>query len=523
MEHKLLRLYRRLMPGWVIAHMPSDLKDRAFRLATFVGSRPAPNVLWHWAAARFSKPEAALRHWQAIANHYAGANDWPGLMRIGQRHAILRHARSQTDPDKQARLLTQALATVAGPHDLKTDRPLIDSLAAYIGMQLPAPTAPGPKLRRVVLCVDILKTSGHYRHGGTVFQICRALMECDPALEIHLLISNEHRTAVQSPDPAPESALPKMAETALAGHFNTRFFLHIQSGAGLQGLLDSCEKLLALAPDLLLFGGGHRGPVSNESRLLRHCLFPHLPTAFFFFQCNDQVDERCDLILARGPHRIEGRPKAVPIARQPYPTLTVDSRMGAFTPAQGPVQIVSALVGSRLEARLTELGQRRLRRFLSLLDTWPGAVWHFVGAEDVAGLVARNPALHARIKRGQVVVHPMLPGDEFTQLLQQARLFLHLPGFTGGSGGAGLARRAGVPILTFRDSDVAGRQPPQTVFAPNQSANYLALARRILEDEDTARQIVALQQSHSAHLRDTAASNFLTCLHRAHALGRARL
>lgn len=532
MEHRLLRLYRRLTPRWLLRHVPSDTKDRALRSVTFLAGCPPVGVLWRWGATLGARPRRALDLWDDIARRHAPAHRLPDLVRIGRRHAVLRLADDPGTPlPRRAALLARALEDVDGPHDLKTDARLIRALARHAADALrpTKPPAPGPAapLRRIVLCLDILKVTGGYTHGRTVFQICRALLDCDAAVQVHLVISNEHRTAAapgSPPEPVPgEARLHSLADAALPGLVGRRFFLHVQPGVGLSGLVDTCHRVIDLDPDLVLFGGGHRGPVSNESRVVRHCLFPRLPTAFFFFQANDQVDARCDLILARGPHRIEGRPGAVAICRQPYPTLPAGVEMGAFTARPGPPVIVSAIAGARMEARLTELGQRRLRRFLTLLDDRPGAVWHFIGATDPAGLIARNPALRARAARGQVVVHPVLPRAGFAERVGQARLFVHLPGFTGGSGGAGVARRAGVPILTFRDSDVAGRQPAETVFDASDLAGCIALARRLLDDDATARRIVERQQAHSARLRDTAAGAFLACLGRARDLGRARL
>jgi hypothetical protein len=185
--------------------------------------------------------------------------------------------------------------------------------------------------------------------------------------------------------------------------------------------------------------------------------------------------------------------------------------------------IVSAIAGARMEARLDELGQRNLSRFLALLDARPGAVWHFIGTADPERLTRGNRTLRARVARGQVRVHPVLSREDFTELAEQASLMLHLPGFTGGSGGAGVARRAGVPILTFRHSDVSGRQPPETVFEDHDIAGCIALARCILTDPDTATRISAAQAAHSAAIRDNAAAGFLACLNEARTRGATRL
>lgn len=533
MEHRgiervLIRLYRRGLPGWVQRRIASNTKDHLQRVFRFVRARPGPGVLCLMARAAWHKRRGngaqALVMWDRIVAYWPAPA--PALARAGRRHALLALANRADDLPTRTALLTRVLDDLAGPHELKTDPQLLDSLRDY--MEEMVPLRENRALRSppqsIVICLDILKIAKGYTHARAVFSICTNLLHADPALRIDLVISNEHLATDHQATEPDTAALTALTEKAMRHFFGTRFFLHVQHQRGLGAVVTGCQTILDLNPDLVLFGGGHRGPVSNESRVLRHCLFPRLPVAFFFFQASDQVDDRVDLIIARGPHRIEGYPGSASVQVQPYPTLARVAGTPLPHNPDGPAVIVSAIVGARLEAKLDELGQRKLARFLTLLDARPGTVWHFIGAEDPKRLIAGNRALRARVARGQVIVHPVLPADAFTALAQEARLFLHFPGFTGGSGGAGIARRAAVPILTFDHSDVAGRQPPETVFDQDADiAPCLTLARQILTDDATAQRITAAQDEYSAWLRAHAAEGFLECLAQACTIGQARL
>src|SRR5690606_15309733 len=137
---------------------------------------------------------------------------------------------------------------------------------------------------------------------------------------------------------------------------------------------------------------------------------------------------------------IEGDPGTATIRVQPYPTIVEEHLVAAqAAPDPGKARgriIVSAITGVRMDVRLKEFSAREMNDVFSILDAHPGAVWHFVGTTDPAQILRANRNLAKRVKAGQVVLHPVLPFDDFCALVGRAALFLHLPGFTGGSGGA---------------------------------------------------------------------------------------
>ncbi len=393
------------------------------------------------------------------------------------------------------------------------------------------PERPG-RLRRVVLCLDILKVSDVHTHSRVIFTMCRNMLRHDPDLHMHIVITNERfvvTTPIVSPsfNPLRDTEIEERAKAALGDLYGSRFHLDIHYESGLEGVVESCKHLLDLRPDLILYGGGHRGLFSNESRLVRHALFDLVPTAFFYIQANNEVDSRFDMIIARGPHAIEGDPGEAAIRVQPYPTI-VDEALAEAQKAVDPAKatsktIVSAITGVRMDVRLSEMSRAEKDGFFSILDRVPGTVWHFVGCKDVAAVKRANKELAQRVRAGQIKLHTVMPLEEFTSLVGNAALFLHLPGFTGGSGGAAVARRGAVPILTFSHSDVSGRQPPETVFETDNIAGFADMAVTLLTDRNRWAEIAERQIAHTEWIRETSVEGFHDCLSEAAQLGLRRV
>lgn len=422
---------------------------------------------------------------------------------------------------------------------LKYDPLLLDVARIYVqdaldedqAFVLPEPVAPG-KLRNVALCLDILKVSDVHTHSRVIFTMCRNMLRHDPELQMHIVITNERfmvTTPVVSPsfNPTRDSEIKERARAALGDLYGDRFHLHLHHETGLEGVVNSCKQILDLRPDLILWGGGHRGLFSNESRLVRHALFDLVPAAFFYIQANNEVDPKFDMIIARGPHAVEGDPGAAAIRVQPYPTIVEEAlteAQSAVDPAKAESKaIVSAITGVRMDVRLSELTRAEMDGFFSILDRVPGAVWHFIGCRDVAAVMTANTELARRVKASQIKLHTVMPFEEFTSLVGNAALFLHLPGFTGGSGGAAVARRGAIPILTFNHSDVSGRQPPETVFETDNIAGFADMAVSLLQDRARWTEIAERQIAHTDWIRTTSVQGFHDCLVEAAELGRKRL
>ncbi|WP_425041401.1 hypothetical protein [Primorskyibacter sp. S187A] len=458
-----------------------------------------------------------------------------GLRRVRVEQALDAHKAGQMRAFRE--MAVRIVESLPDQRLLKYDPRILEVARLYVQDALReeglfTPSVGNAGLRRVVIAMDILKVSEVHTHSRVIFTMCRNLLLHDPGLEIHVVITHE-RFAVTTPvvaeafDPTRDADVEERARAALGDLFGARFHLHSHLAPGLEGVAEVAQHILALTPDVVLYGGGHRGLFSNESRLVRHVLYDLLPAVFFYIQANNEVDPKFDMIITRGPHAVEGDPGRATIREQPYPTI-VDAALSA---AQQPVDpakhesktLVSAITGVRMDVRLSEMGAEEMAGFFSILDRVPGAVWHFIGCRDIKMVRAKNPEIARRMTEGQIVLHTVMPFEDFTDLVTQASLFLHLPGFTGGSGGAAVARRAAIPILTFNHSDVSGRQPPETVFETDNIAGFAEMAVGLLEDADAWVGIAERQIAHTNWIRETSVQGFHGCLSEAARLGRDRL
>ncbi|MBO9473656.1 hypothetical protein J7413_08920 [Shimia sp. R10_1] len=422
-------------------------------------------------------------------------------------------------------LINRVLEMLPDHRIMKNDPNLLNLLRTYVQDALNEDGALESRsssagTRRIAICLDVFKISEIHTHSRVVYAVSRNLLELDPNLEIHLIITNE-RLAVTTPalnssfNPANIERMMDRAVNAMPEFIGKRFFQHVFRNSGLEGVVSTCKSIFEINPEVILYGGGHRGLFSNESRVIRHCLFDYFPTAFFYIQANNQVDEKTDLIIARGPHAIEGNIGNAIVRVQPYPTIDKSAQLDEVL--IDPIKfdnkiIVSAIAGVRMDVHIQKMDRDEMKEMFSILDRVPGAVWHIIGASKPDLIAKTNPEISQRIYKGQIVLHPLLPFEEFTDLVSNASLFFHMPGLTGGSGGASVARRSGVPVVTFEHSDVSGRQPPETVFSDEELSKAVDLSFNLLSDLACWEETVNAQFAHTQWIRDTATSGFYDCI-----------
>lgn len=562
MERILLKSYRRFVPNRLKRALSPDLKSRVLEGLLYLTSRPglADLRLRHQAltAARRQDWANAMTQWQALAlaslpprresddpeappsvltPPQPGAREEDALRKARYALSGLRQARAHRAIElyaegrdrAAAELVARVVESLPDHRVLKNDSAILEAVSTWLRHALAedgyGPERPGHRParppKRIALCLDVLKISSVHTHARVLFSICRNLMELDPGITTHLIVTRE-RFAATTPivsatfNPRRTAQVERRARAALGPLFGTRFHLHMFDSPGLEGLAATCRSILDIAPDVILYGGGHRGFYSNESRVVRHALFEHLPTAFFYIQSNNQVDPWLDMIIARGPHRIDGDPGQARVRIQPYPTIDPTEHEPP-PPMVDPSKresklIISAIAGLRMNQRLAQQDRTTLEALFSILDAVPGTVWHFIGTSDPEALARDLPVIGKRIARGQIVAHPVLPFDRFTDMVNNAALFIHPPGFTGGSGGAAVAREAGIPILTTRDSDVSGRQPPGTIFAESEMKALARKGAELLRDSAAWEEVVRSQIAHKAWIRETAVQGFYDCL-----------
>lgn len=424
-------------------------------------------------------------------------------------------------------LVTRIVESVPDQRIFKNDREIIDVVRTYVqdalrmdGVISKIDWKEDNKPIRIAICLDVLKISDVHTHSRVVFAMCRNLMNLDDRIETHIIVTNE-RFAVTTPvvsmsfNPTKDAFMQDVAKQALPEYYGKRFFLHNYRSIGLEGIIDTCKDIIKINPDVILYGGGHKGMFSNETRVVRHCLYDSFPTAFFYIQANNEVDDKLDMIIARGPHEIIGDKGNAVVRPQPYPTIVEEGFVNEVPIDLAKMErqiIVSAITGVRMDVRMREMDPADMKTMFSLLDMVPGAVWHLIGSTDPDAMVKGNPAIARRVKAGQMVVHPVLPFEEFTTFVSDASLFFHMPGFTGGSGGASVARRAGIPILTFKHSDVSGRQPAAAIFDKADVKGCVLLAARLLKSRKEWSGMVKAQFAHTEWIRQTSAQGFYDCL-----------
>lgn len=502
---------------------------------------------WQQAAERWQLYAAIMNPVSTKSGTIVAQNAEERARKANFARTALRRARSELALECHAagqyrafrELAVRVVESLPDQRQLKYDPLFLELARLYVQDALyedgkfvvPEPRVPG-KLRTVVLALDILKVSDVHTHSRVIFTMCRNMLGHDPDLQMHIVITNERfavTTPVVSPsfNPTRDAELEERAQAALGALYGSRFHLHLHHGNGLEGVVNSCKHILDLRPDLVLYGGGHRGLFSNESRLVRHALYDLVPAVFFYIQANNEVDPKFDMIIARGPHAIEGDAGDTKIRVQPYPTIVEEAlaqAQSAVNPAKAESKtIVSAITGVRMDVRLSEMSKEETDGFFSILDRVPGSVWHFIGCKDVSAVKKANKALASRVKAGQIELHTVMPFEEFTALVSNAALFLHLPGFTGGSGGAAVARRGAIPILTFNHSDVSGRQPPETVFETDNIAGFADMAVSLLQDRGKWADVAERQIAHTNWIRETSVQGFHDCLCEAVKLGQKRL
>ncbi|MBO9473655.1 hypothetical protein J7413_08915 [Shimia sp. R10_1] len=558
MEQALLRIYRRYVPRWIKRNLSEETKDWLLGTIFYVNSKTDTGMLDTRRKAMFAMRRRdwreAIFQWQLIASFDLTRSGSPvslhskndknsrrvlfakkqiRVARVKFAKELLQERRFREFREQCARVMEM----IPDQRILKKDRELLNLVKDYahtsieVGGDFSTLATRSSNPKRIAICLDVLKVSDVHTHSRVIFAMGRNLLSVDKNIEVHVFITNE-RFVVTTPvvaesfHPQKRTTIEKLAQNILEDLYNTRFFIHYMISRDLEGLVSTCNKILEIKPDVILYGGGHRGLFSNESRLIRHCLYDFFPTVFFFIQSNNQVDKEIDMIIARGPHKITGDFGKSVVRVQPYPTIlgndsSVDKHLDRSVSESQT--IVSAISGVRLNVKMAEMSDANLKRMFGILDRVPGTVWYFVGAADPDELVRSNRLIEKRVRAGQIRVLPVLPFIEFSELVCNSSLFLHLPGFTGGSGGASVARRSGIPILTFSHSDVSGRQPQQTIFDERDVSGWAEMAIRLLTDQDFWNQTVTLQRAHTNWIKQTSSRNFYNCLVEACELGRNRI
>ncbi|WP_299930322.1 hypothetical protein [uncultured Pelagimonas sp.] len=402
--------------------------------------------------------------------------------------------------------MAQAVEAVDYSTYLKVRRDMVDPIVAYardiLETRNAAPRHVPDAPLNIILCLDVIKISAVHSHKHLYLSLAASLASLDPNITVTLVATYERQISWNAgfedyyrPDNI--AVLRNFIDEKVPEDLRDRISVRYFESFGVRGLINTCEQILNMQPDMILYGGGRTGYHANESLLVRHILHKYVPTGFFFVQSNNDVDELTDVIIARGPHPLNGDPQDALVRYSPYPpfpglqaAVVPDSMK---TMPQDRKRILTAWVGVRLDKTLHGYQDGEVDQILDLLGQLPEADWHLVGAEDPKNLLKDHKRFQEFRKRGRIIVHPVLNYDEFYHMASSAALFFQPPGFTGGGGGASIARNNSVPILCFEHSDVAPLQPEEFVFAEDLLGDGIEAALKILKS-DTARDVLVQQQ-----------------------------
>ncbi len=429
------------------------------------------------------------------------------------------------DRVRAAEHMSQAIEAVDYSIYLKVRRDMVDPIVAYARDVLErdglAARIVPDQPRHIIICLDVIKISAVHSHKHLYLSMAAALTQLDPNIRVSLVATYERQISWNAgfedyyrPDNI--KVLKAFIEEKIPEDLRARIDVRYFESFGLRGVMNTCRTLMEMEPDMILYGGGRSGYHANESLVVRHILYKYVPTGFFFVQSNNDVDEICDVIIARGPHPLNGDPQDAPIRYSPYPPFpglqaaVIPESMSKMDHSRK--RIVTAWVGVRLDKTLHGYTQGEVDRILDLLDRVPDADWHLIGADAPDALLEKHKRFSQMRKAGRIVVHPVLDYDEFYHMAASAALFFQPPGFTGGGGGASIARNNDVPILCFEHSDVAPLQPAEAVFAEDALSEGLAMARSLLVDTTTRSKLLRQQWSLLEERRKQAPGKFYAAI-----------
>ncbi len=377
----------------------------------------------------------------------------------------------------------------------KFDKRIIQTLRELTNNYLPRKRR---ALSRIVICSGLMKHGATSMHARLVMDYARNLAAYNHDIKILILVTNELPFLTPSFSFAMGRAASDFGEKLerlhadivspdLADRVSFEFMpLH---EADFQDILKPIERVIEFDPDVMMHYGEK---FHNESFFLRRVLFDRVPTAYFFTQMINRVDQYNDIYLARNDYPLVGvyekskvRIAPPPVRSAEMSSIAVGKRAVDF-PAEvrssaEDVILISALAGDRMERKFRAYSQETRNRMMDLLER-DGVKWIWVGPADEKSLLGVDARFIRMHQMGRLEVRKF--EKNLMGLMQRCDIFLHLPAFTGGGGGMSIALREALPVLCFENTDAAVKVYPEFVFSTGDQSGFFERATKLIESAE---------------------------------------
>lgn len=256
------------------------------------------------------------------------------------------------------------------------------------------------------------------------------------------------------------------------------------SGIFFQKISELIDVINDIEPDIFMHFGSKN---HNEAWFVRRIFYYFRPSVYFFSQMTNAVDEFNDAYFARTTEKIRGPhdPGKVVFAPNPIGQISLEEieilHKYEDVKRENEFKIVSVLGGNRMIGYFKKYSENMFSRIFKLLSI-ENVTWTFIGITDIELLFDVHPMFKDLYKCGKINIIGV--ERNLLSYLTFCDLFLHLPLFTGGSGGVAMAKRVGLPILCFTNSDASVSLPKNSVFDKECIMEYFDYAEKLINDKD---------------------------------------
>lgn len=372
---------------------------------------------------------------------------------------------------------------------------------------------------KILICVNRIKLEKVHSHVYYFLGIAGCLASINRNIEIIFLITNECTISPEGvkrhgPQEFKDlSFIEEQAQRMWPENYGKNFFiklLNFDVGSGLEPILESGKFINLCKPDAIIYFGGKY----NDSLILRRSLYEYYPTIFLFTQIKNKPDKYCDIIAPFSEADLDGSfdKRKLKITKIPGPFLPAD-KTGKIHVKKTPdeLTIVTVLSKNRIARAFQLYSDEMVDSFMTILDNVKNARWIFLGTENPDLFYSTSKEILKRKEKGQLEGITYI--ENLSGFMEEVDLFLHLPEMTGGGGGSSIAISKEVPVLTFKNSDVASRVPDNSVYENHQYKKFVDHSIQLLESKHKRTQLTLLQKQHMDQLsKDSKLDLYSRCI-----------